>query len=237
MAIVSHNRRKDVMISGKREGGRGRDEKAEAWVRWWGGQGSVTSSPPNWMRLVSLARSSSLNLAPFTYHTPGRATMERAEVRVNFMSPLGIPTQSPTILLKMVTWERRGRMVVPACPPTTVTLVLAGSVPWFSATKVLARITSSVVTPNSFLGLYVPAQTQARRGRVSLTRIAHCMLVLGGCVNGMGLCRRTGLLEHLGEDGHGRVDGVRDDEVRRVRGNLQRGTEKGGTHVRTIFEA
>ena len=55
------------------------------------------------------------------------------------------------------TWERRGRMVMPAWPPMTGTETRSGGTPIASATNVLARSTSSFVTPSSLRGLYVPA--------------------------------------------------------------------------------
>mmetsp|Transcript_111981 Transcript_111981/g.219512 ORF Transcript_111981/g.219512 Transcript_111981/m.219512 type:complete len:213 (-) Transcript_111981:130-768(-) len=69
------------------------------------------------------------------------------------------------------TWESRGKMVVPAWPPITLTLVFITSKPWFSATKVLARTTSKVVTPNNFLGLYTPCffKVSAKIGTVEFT--------------------------------------------------------------------
>ena len=47
-------------------------------------------------------------------------------------------------------------MVTPAWPPMTGTLTSAGLRPMASATKALARTTSSLVTPSSFRGSYVP---------------------------------------------------------------------------------
>ena len=43
-------------------------------------------------------------------------------------------------------------MVIPAWPPTTGTSTSLTSRPFASATKVLERTTSRVVTPNTFLG-------------------------------------------------------------------------------------
>jgi hypothetical protein len=62
-------------------------------------------------------------------------------------------------------------MVIPACPPITVTSTSLGSKPRLLATNVLARQTSRVVTPKSFLGSYVPAffRTSAAMGTVELT--------------------------------------------------------------------
>ena len=62
-------------------------------------------------------------------------------------------------------------MVTPAWPPTTGTSTSLTSRPLASATKVLARTTSSVVTPMSFLGSKVPAalKTSAAMGTVELT--------------------------------------------------------------------
>mmetsp|Transcript_36749 Transcript_36749/g.55476 ORF Transcript_36749/g.55476 Transcript_36749/m.55476 type:complete len:222 (+) Transcript_36749:579-1244(+) len=68
-------------------------------------------------------------------------------------------------------WESRGTMVVPAWPPTTGTLVERGSRPLASATKVRARQTSRVVTPNNLLGSKTPAafKTSAAMGTVEFT--------------------------------------------------------------------
>lgn len=46
------------------------------------------------------------------------------------------------------TCDNKGSMVTPECPPITGTFVLVISRPFFSATKVFALTTSSVVTPN-----------------------------------------------------------------------------------------
>ncbi len=48
-------------------------------------------------------------------------------------------------------------MVTPECPPTTGTSISVGCLPFRAATKVLARITSSVETPNSRFLSYTPA--------------------------------------------------------------------------------
>jgi hypothetical protein len=66
-------------------------------------------------------------------------------------------------------------MVMPAWPPMTVTLVLRTSNFWFSATNVLARTTSKVVTPNRRLGLYTPMRfsTSAAIGTVEFTCTPH----------------------------------------------------------------
>mmetsp|Transcript_6500 Transcript_6500/g.24528 ORF Transcript_6500/g.24528 Transcript_6500/m.24528 type:complete len:229 (-) Transcript_6500:341-1027(-) len=54
-------------------------------------------------------------------------------------------------------WDRRGRMVIPAWPPTTGTSTSFTSKPFACATNVFALTTSRVDTPKSFLGSYVPA--------------------------------------------------------------------------------
>ena len=61
-----------------------------------------------------------------------------------------------TIII-IITCERRGMMVTPAWPPMTGTDVADTSRPLASATNVLARTISSVVTPKSLSGLYAPA--------------------------------------------------------------------------------
>ena len=48
-------------------------------------------------------------------------------------------------------------MVTPAWPPTTGMETASGGAPMASATKVFARSTSSLVTPSSLRGSYVPA--------------------------------------------------------------------------------
>lgn len=63
------------------------------------------------------------------------------------------------------TWDKRGRMVIPACPPMTGTETSSGWQPNFSATKALDLTTSNLVTPKSFLGLYVPALKAKRWSR------------------------------------------------------------------------
>ena len=85
-----------------------------------------------------------------------------------FHQPLGITVlQSPLAFPDMqrrrgqseafLACERRGRMVMPACPPTTGTETLSGCTPLSSATNALALTTSSFVTPSSLRGSYVPA--------------------------------------------------------------------------------
>mmetsp|Transcript_33781 Transcript_33781/g.46777 ORF Transcript_33781/g.46777 Transcript_33781/m.46777 type:complete len:233 (-) Transcript_33781:62-760(-) len=64
-----------------------------------------------------------------------------------------------------------GRMVAPACPPKTGTSTWPGRNPLASAKKVLARSTSSEVTPISLAGSYTPAflMTSATIGTVEFT--------------------------------------------------------------------
>lgn len=64
---------------------------------------------------------------------------------VQYCQFLPPPTTTHT---QLFTWERRGRIVTPECPPITGTDVLVTSNPLASATKVLERTMSSVVTPN-----------------------------------------------------------------------------------------
>ena len=54
-------------------------------------------------------------------------------------------------------------MVTPAWPPTTGTARRSGRTPAASATNALARSTSSLVTPSSLRGSYVPALHAMRR--------------------------------------------------------------------------
>ena len=60
---------------------------------------------------------------------------------------------------------------MPAWPPITGTLIDVGSTPMASATNLLARHTSSVVTPNSLRLSYTPAdlRTSAKMGTVEFT--------------------------------------------------------------------
>merc|ERR1712154_487160 len=69
----------------------------------------------------------------------------------------------------MPVWERRGKMVIPACPPTTGTLTSATPLVW--CTKAVARMVSKVVTPKILEGLYTPldCMTLERMGTVELT--------------------------------------------------------------------
>ncbi len=61
--------------------------------------------------------------------------------------------------------------MTPEWPPTTVTLEVSGLVPLTCETKVAARTTSRVVTPNSRLGSKTPAflKTSATMGTVEFT--------------------------------------------------------------------
>ena len=56
---------------------------------------------------------------------------------------------SPEISLACEFWLRRGTMVTPECPPTTVICTSLGSTFFNSPTNREARTTSSVVTPNT----------------------------------------------------------------------------------------
>ena len=60
---------------------------------------------------------------------------------------------SAVVNLAPFTWESSGKIVVPACPPITVTFVVLTSNFWFSETNALALTTSKVVTPNTLRGL------------------------------------------------------------------------------------
>ncbi len=53
--------------------------------------------------------------------------------------------------------DSSGRMVTPEWPPITGTSTSPGCLPFSSATKVLERMMSSVVTPNSLFLSYTPA--------------------------------------------------------------------------------
>lgn len=80
-------------------------------------------------------------------------------------------SSSASVNLAPSTLENSGSMVIPACPPITVTSTSFGSNPMLLATKVFARQTSRVVTPKSFLGSYTPAflRISAAIGTVELT--------------------------------------------------------------------
>ena len=77
--------------------------------------------------------------------------------------------------------ERRGRMVAPACPPITGTSTSISRKFFFSATNVFDRTTSSVVTPNSFLGSYTPLafRISAAMGTVEFTGLL--MMLINAC--------------------------------------------------------
>lgn len=70
-----------------------------------------------------------------------------------------------------LTCEKRGRMVLPAWPPTTGTSTWLGCEPTAWARKVLARTMSRVVTPNTRLALSRPRalKTSLAMGTVELT--------------------------------------------------------------------
>ena len=113
----------------------------------------TTSSPPNWMRTVRASRSASLNLALGTWHWSGKGC---ACVWGFLLCPCCTRERNGDIVMQtihhiLVTCERSGNIVMPAWPPMTVTLTSVGDMPWFSATKVLARQTSSVVTPQTWM--------------------------------------------------------------------------------------
>ena len=61
----------------------------------------------------------------------------------------GRVVRTPDTHMLICTCESSGRMETPAWPPTTGMEVEAGSRPFSSATNVLARTTSRVVTPNT----------------------------------------------------------------------------------------
>ena len=97
---------------------------------------------------------------------------------------------------------------MPAWPPITVTSRAVGSIPWLAATKVLARQTSNVVTPQTWrkerereerifrrqLGGVGVIPARLARMRDTYLRVIHALL-----------------LEHPGCDRDGRVDRVGDD--------------------------
>ena len=76
-------------------------------------------------------------------------------------------------------WESSGRMVTPAWPPTTGTSTSATGRPLASATNVLARTTSRVVTPMSLAGSYTPAalSTSAVIGTVEFTGLEMMLMI------------------------------------------------------------
>jgi len=60
-------------------------------------------------------------------------------------------------------WERRGTMVTPEWPPTTVMFSSSGSVFRNSETKRAARTTSSVVTPNNLESTQFTSDSQINK--------------------------------------------------------------------------
>ncbi len=129
------------------------------------------------------------------------------------------------------TWDNKGRMVMPACPPMTGTLTSSGFTPMASPTKALARTTSSLVTPNNFRGSYVPAlrnnsrllhDKNSRRlvpqNQLHMIPISPARQVFRQAGNYLDKQTFSGeevgggtLLEDLGCDGDSGVDWVRDD--------------------------
>mmetsp|Transcript_1751 Transcript_1751/g.3175 ORF Transcript_1751/g.3175 Transcript_1751/m.3175 type:complete len:204 (-) Transcript_1751:225-836(-) len=93
-----------------------------------------------------------------------------------------IASNSSSVNFAPSTLENNGKIVIPACPPITVTSTSLGSTPILLATNVLARQTSNVVTPTSFLGLYTPAflSTSAAMGTVELTGLLMTAIMASG---------------------------------------------------------
>lgn len=81
--------------------------------------------------------------------------------------------------VQAITCDSRGRIVVPACPPTTGTSTSFRSKPFASATNVLARTTSNVVTPMSFFLSYTLAafSTSAAIGTVEFTGLEMMLMI------------------------------------------------------------
>ena len=104
--------------------------------------------------------------------------------------------------------ERRGKMVAPECPPTTGIVYLGASaaLPTTVATKVEARTMSRCETPSSLSSAQHVCLTtnSGPRSDARFLNTPRADLPLGVV--------HAGLLQRLGEDGNGRVDGVGDDE-------------------------
>mmetsp|Transcript_10217 Transcript_10217/g.18057 ORF Transcript_10217/g.18057 Transcript_10217/m.18057 type:complete len:208 (+) Transcript_10217:647-1270(+) len=85
-------------------------------------------------------------------------------------------------MLRPGTWDSRGKIVVPACPPIQVTFSVRGSVPLISATHVLDRVTSKDVIPMILRGSWHPAclNTSAQMGTKEFTGLAMMRITAVG---------------------------------------------------------
>mmetsp|Transcript_27161 Transcript_27161/g.69129 ORF Transcript_27161/g.69129 Transcript_27161/m.69129 type:complete len:244 (-) Transcript_27161:335-1066(-) len=102
---------------------------------------------------------------------PDPALAATTSVPASWMRAVSLAAASSGRLSAGCACDSRGRMVMPAWPPTTGTRTSRGSTPRMSAMKASARTTSSVVTPNRRRGSYTPARlnTSAAMGTVELT--------------------------------------------------------------------
>ena len=101
--------------------------------------------------------------------------------------------------------DRSGSMVMPAWPPMTGTLTVLTSTPLASATNVLARTTSSVVTPKILI--------KGERGRERDTITVHTsMWQYNMFKNRPVRVVASSLFEDLSCNGNCRVDWICDDQ-------------------------
>ncbi len=124
---------------------------------------STTTVPAFWIFSVSTFFSASLNVTAGVVcaHTHVR-TARRGVWSVDASSP---SARAPSAWDRKTTrtCERSGRMVAPAWPPMTGTSTSLRSRPLASATNVLARTTSSVVTPSTWSPQAACGPREARR--------------------------------------------------------------------------
>ena len=152
---------------------------------------STTSVPASWMRFVRASTSSSVKRTsglvcgcvwygktvlpqkPFFNALQCAVHQTRRRMCQAFLvaTTLLIEKQPQLNVCSTHTCDRSGRMVTPAWPPMTGTSTVRRSSPFFSATNVLARTMSSVVTPIRRRGSYTPAalSTSAAMGMVEFT--------------------------------------------------------------------
>mmetsp|Transcript_9001 Transcript_9001/g.26978 ORF Transcript_9001/g.26978 Transcript_9001/m.26978 type:complete len:228 (+) Transcript_9001:539-1222(+) len=116
---------------------------------------------------------------------PPPALASTTSVPASWMRLVSASVSAASKLTFGVAWESSGRMVVPAWPPMTGTFTVATSKPLASATKVLARTTSRVDTPNSFSFLYTLCflRISAAMGTVEFTGLLMMLITaLGACL-------------------------------------------------------
>lgn len=128
-------------------------------------------------------------------------------------------------------------MVAPECPPTTGMVYLGASaaLPTTVATKVDARTMSRCETPSnllvsSVLDFQSSATSEASDHGPMTGRCASRADLPLGVVH-------AGLLQRLGEDGDGRVDGVGDDEDEGLGAGVGNGLSEGRADTGVDFLA